>query len=78
MKLKTKTNEEIEVTRHPSAGSNPEMRIPGFCTECNCSHDLPARDWFLVKRLNGNFRMACGPSLGDIVSQEILDDYRKG
>ncbi len=78
MKLKTRTNKEIEVKRHPFAGRHPEMRIPGFCSGCNCSHDLPARDWFLVKWIGSNFQLTCGPSLGDIIAQETLDAYRSG
>ncbi len=68
MKLMTKTNEEIELTRYPITDDiNPEILIPGFCIGCNRSHDLPARDWFLVKGADNVMQMVCGHSLPLIV-----------
>lgn len=63
---------------YPYCGENPEAIVPGFCSECNCQHELPAKDWFLIKKLNGHFRMACGPSLADIVTLKIGDQLMEG
>ncbi len=48
-----------EVEYYPYGGDDDDEVLYGYCTECKMNHELPLRDWVMIKNGRNKVRLAC-------------------
>ena len=51
-------------------GENPEELLHAYCFACKEEHNIPRKDWVIVKTGKSKYELQCEKSLDEVIERE--------